>query len=322
MAEAVFTQVDERSTLTAAATIGAYNVIQLPSGEAAFLNNGNSIITGDFSSDFITRGKVTVEKTTGVVFLSGQEIYWDHSANKAHFKKVNDRDFLIGLCAQDATSGQLTCLVDLNKRQRYDIDLNRDAVLSAIIGTQAVDTMGLYGRGGAWKFILSATNEAQKIDMLSVDGFSKDANPIVELIFTVPSDGAGTVVDISLGVANATHATDADSIAEHLFAHLDANNVNINLQSKDGTTTVAATDTTIDYTEGSAVANRVHVLFDIRNPADIQVYINGVLALGATVFRLDNATGPLFLLAHAEKTAAADQYELSLHALRCWFAEQ
>ncbi len=322
MSEAVFNRDDGTFLLLAGGTIGGYNVIQLPSGEAAFLDQAAGLSAGEYSDRFRSRGKATIEKTTGIVLLSGQEVYWDHSANKIHFKKVNDRDFLVGTVAEDAVSGALSCSVDLNKRQRYDIDVARDPFLTVITGTQGLNTMGVFRRGGAHKFLISATNEAQKLDILSVDGFAVGANAIVELIFRVPSDGAGTVVDVSLGVANATHATDADSITESLFVHLNANDVNIYLESDDGTTEVAATDSTIDYTEGSAVANRVHVLFDLRNPADIQIYLNGVLALGATTFSLNAATGPLFLLAHIEKTSSTDAYELDLDALRCWYSEQ
>lgn len=322
MSEARYKADPDTFTMLAAATIDAYSVIQLPSGEAAFLDSATSVAAGAYTDKLRTRGKATIEKTTSIVLLAGQEVYWDHSTNKIHFKKVNDRDFLVGIIAEDATAASLTCTVDLNKRQRFDIDVMRDPALTTIVGTQALDTMGLFSRGGARRLILSATNEAQKIDLLSVDGFALGANPIVEMVFRVPSDGAGTVVDVSLGVANGTHATDADAITEHLFVHLDANVTAIRLQSKDPITTVAATDTTKTYTEGSAVANRVHVLMDLRDPADIQVYVDGVLVLGATVFRLDNAVGPLFLLAHLEKTLSTDTYELVLDTLRCWLSEQ
>jgi len=322
MAEARYKADSDTFTLLAAATIDAYSVIQLPSGEAAFLDSATAVASGSYTDKLRTRGKATIEKTTSVVMLAGQEVYWDHSANKAHFKKVNDRDFFLGTLVEDATAAALTCTVDLNKRQRFDVDALRDPCLTVPIGTLVLDTMGLYDRGGAKKFILNATNEAQKLDILSVDGFDKNANPIVELVFRVPSDGAGAVVDVSLGVANGTHATDASAITERLFVHLDANNTNINLESSDGITTVAITDTTTDYTEGSAVATRVHVLMDLRDLTDIQVYVNGVLVLGSTVFKLDAAVGPLFLLAHIEKTASTDQYELALDTLRCWLSEQ
>lgn len=176
--------------------------------------------------------------------------------------------------------------------------------------------------GGAHKFTLTLANQAQKVDLISVDGFSKDANAIVEIVFTVPDDGAGTVVDVSLGVANSSHATDGDAITEHVFVHLDANATAIKAQSKDGVTTVAATDTTKVYVQGAAVANRVTVTLDMRNPADVQIYVDHVLVLSATVFNVNAAVGPFFLLAHIEKTVAADAYQLSLHSMRCRIMEK
>ena len=148
--------------------------------------------------------------------------------------------------------------------------------------------------------------------------FAKGAKAIVEGIVNVVSDGAGSAVDVSIGVANGTHATDADSITESLFVHLDANNTNINLESDDGTTEVAATDSTIDYTEGTPF----EVWFDLRDLTDIQIYIDGVLALGATVFKLDAATGPLKLLVHVEKTTGTDTYELDVDFLAARIAQQ
>jgi hypothetical protein len=129
-------------------------------------------------------------------------------------------------------------------------------------------------------------------------------------------------VDVSIGIANGTHATDADSITEHVFIHLDANATAIKAQSKDGSTTVTATDTTAVYVEGSATANLVYVTMDMRDPADVQIYVNGVLVLPSTVFNVNAAVGPWHLLFHIEKTSAADVYELDLHEMRVRICEQ
>jgi hypothetical protein len=60
----------------------------------------------------------------------------------------------------------------------------------------------------------------------------------------------------------------------------------------------------------------------MRNPADVQIYIDGVLVLGATVFNVNAATGPLFLLVHVEKTSSTDTYKLAVDWLRARFSEQ
>lgn len=319
MAEATYRGTGELITITAINAIAKGELIQLKDGRAGYADE--AIAAGD-PGQLRVSGLARIPKTSGIVLIDGDECFWDHSANSGTYKTVNDRDFYAGSVQDDTTSTQTIVDIALNEKPRYLIDVSRDHHDTVIVGTQGLNTMGVFRRGGGHKFLLSSTNEAQKMDILSIDGFSKDANAIIDFCFTVPSDGAGTVVDVSLGAANATHATDADSITESIFVHLNANDVNIYLESDDGTTEVAATDSTIDYTEGAAVANRVYVTMDMRTPTDVQIYINKVLALDATAFNINAATGPFKLLAHIEKTAAADTYELDLHWMRCRISEQ
>lgn len=327
MPEATFTRADDQTQVIAAATIDAGQVFQTPTGEAAFLypaqpNAGTGVASGATTDRLITRGKATVEKQTGVVLLAGQEIYWDHSANKATYRKVNDRDFFIGIATDDASSGALGVVVDLNKRPRILVDALRDGCLTVYVGTQGLNTMGVFERSGSKKMILSTANEAQKMDILSVDGFAIANNAIIEAIFRPISVGAGTAPDFNIGAASATDSDNFEDIAEFVVVHLNGNASDLFAMSDDGTTDVAETDTTVDVTAGSAVANRVHVLFDLRAPADIQIYVNGALVNDATTFTLGAATGPLFLIAHLEKTAAADVFEIDIDTLRCWSSEQ
>lgn len=303
-------------------TVTAYEVVQAPSGQAGFYDEPVAVGSGTYI-EVTTNGIANVTKSTGFVALKGGRAYWDHSANAVTYKKVNDRDFYIGRFAEDALSAADNCKVLLNVDPRYDLELGRDPFLSTLVGTPAAGGFGYpVSLGGALVFELTATNEAQKCDALSVDGFSPAANAIIEGSFRVISDGAGTNTDVSLGIANGTHGSDADAIAESLFLHLDGNTADILAESDDGTTEVSATDTTINYTEGSTVSERVEFWMDLRDPADIQVYIDGSNVLPATTFRLDNATGPLYLLAHVEKASSTDTYKLAVDWLRARFAEQ
>lgn len=319
-AQFVRAEEDLRKTVAAAAISG--EVQQHGNGFASYMEGLNAAAAND-ARVFRPEGQVVIAKTANIVILDGGRVYWDRSAGAAHYKKVNDRDFYVGRAVGDATSAATTMTVNLNVDPNYDIDINRDPCLSALAGTPAASAFGFPARlGGTSILELTATNEAQKVDLLSVDGFAIAANAIAEFQFRVISDGAGTVVDISLGIANGTHATDGDAITEHCFIHLDANNTTILAQSKDGTTTVAATDTTKTYTEGSAVANRREVWMDMRDPSDIQIYVDAVLVLGSTVFSLAAATGPLFLLAHAEKSSSTDAYKLALDRMTARYSEQ
>lgn len=306
-------------------TVTPYEVRQGPTGLAEVYDSPTAKVSGDYPV-YRTSGTYSIQKTSGVVILKGGRVYWDHSANTATYCRNQDRDFYLGRAVEDAASTGPTVVVDLNVDPPYDIDLARDGFQSVIVGTAAAGAFGYpVNLGGALVFELTATNEAQKVDALSVDGFAAStsaANAVVEGAFRVLSDGAGTVVDVSIGIANATHATDADSITESMFVHLDANNTNINLESDDGTTEVAATDTTTDYTEGTGRSSRVEFWFDMRDPADVQAYVNGVNVLPATTFDVDAATGPWFLLVHVEKSSSTDTYKLAVDWLRVRFAEQ
>jgi hypothetical protein len=268
-------------------------------------------------------GVVKVVKTTSMVLLVGGRAYWDYSANLAHYKKVNDRDFYLGRLTADAASADTVCYVALNVDPPYDIDVLRDGALSVATGTAAAGGFGLPAvYGNARGLSLTSTSEVQCVDILSVDRFAVAANAIVEAIFRVGVNGSTSAVDFNVGVANGTSTSDADAIAEHCLVHIDGGALDISAQSKDGTTTVTATDTTVDATAGSAVANRFEVWFDLRDPADIQVYINGALVLGSTVFKLDAAAGPLGLLAHLEKsTGTATAGPVYIDALRARFQQ-
>lgn len=317
MPEAIFVRDRHQVRLELAASTGAGELRQLGDGRAGFYQKDVGASSGDFVL-ITTSGQVTLPKTNGVALLDGGRAYWDHSANAITYKPANDRDFFAGAIVGDYAAGDTQVVVNLNIEPRYLLDIARDPFVTAIVGTQALGGLALNRRGGAHNIVLNATNEAQKVDILTRDGFAVAANAIVDLIFNVISDGAGTVVDVSMGVANGTNATNADDITESLFIHLNANSTTILAESDDGTTEVVATDTTITYTEGTPV----EVWFDLRDPEDIQIYINGVLVLGATEFKLNAATGPLKLLIHVEKTASTDTYEIDINRLCARIMEQ
>lgn len=314
MAEATFRNDECSVDLTAAAAYTAGEVIQLGDGRAAV--PCNDIASGDLGS-FATEGVFKVAKTANVVILDGGQVFWDHSANTATYNQVSDRDFFIGTAIDDAAASDSYVYVNLNVRPSYKIDLVDGSFQSVLAGTAAAGGFGYpVVLGGAHILELTATNEAQKVDLLSVMGTAVGSNAIVEGAFRVLSDGSGSAVDVSLGIASATHATDADSIAESAFIHLDANNTNINAECDDGTNETAATDTTLDYTEGSTLACRVEFWIDCRDLSSLKFYVNGARALSGTTFSVAAAAGPWFLLAHVEKTASTDTYKLAVDWLR------
>lgn len=291
---------------TADADYDAGAIVQLPDGRAGQVTC--DVVSGDVVGVRVEAGALlkNVTKASGFVALKGNRAFWDHSANAVSYRKVNDRDFYLGRFAEDGTAAgtDTTCAVILNIDPRYDIDLLRDGALSVPTGTVAAGGFDLPKRyGGAAGLSLTATNEAQCIDMLSVDRFALGANAIIEAIFRVAANGSTSAVDLSIGVANGTSTTDADAITESVFLHIDGGATTIYAESDDGTTEVNATDTTKTLSAGSAVANRHELWIDMRDPSDVQVYVDGSLVLSGTTFNVAAATGPLGLLAHLEKTS-------------------
>lgn len=308
-------------TLTAAALVG--QIRQLPDGRAAIMRGSQAGVSAT-QRVFQDTDKITLAKDTTYALLDGGRAYWDHSANKVHYKKVGDRDFYLGRVIGAAALAAEECTVDLNCKGEFedDLDLLRDGYATVPVGTQALGGfLPPQRNGGALHLLLSSTNEAQKVDALGVDTFSKSAKAVIEGQFRVINDGAAGAQDFSIGIASATHATDADSIAIHLLLHLDGGATAIKAQSKDGTTTVTATDTTKTYTEGAEIAQRKEFWIDLTDPADPQLYIDGVNVLPSSVFGMSAAASELRLFAHLEKTATTDVYEVAIDRLTARFKE-
>lgn len=322
--ESTFVQAGDTVTRTAVSAYSAYQVGQAPDGRAFAVRDSAGISAGAAGTLYMS-GVFTLAKATGFVALAGLPAYWDASANNVTYKDAGDADFLVGVFVDDALSAADTCSVALNVRPSPKIDLLRDPADDAnVTGTQALGGFLPPRRvGGKWQFKLSSTSEQQVVDLLSQTGFkASGASAVVRMVFNVVLDGATGNQDANLGIASASHASDADSIAQHLFCHLDGNSVNINFQSKDGTTTVAATDSTIDYTESGTVANRVEVWFDLRNAADVQVYVNGSAVLTSTTFNVNAAASEWKALIHLEKASGAETYTLEVHAFEVYTADE
>lgn len=313
MAEAVYYAPGQSiRDYTPVAALTAGQVVQIADGRAAV--PANDIAAGALGSVQV-EGIHTVAKTASVVILDGQPVYWDHSANSATYAKSNDRDFFLGTAVGDAASADTTLKVNLNVEPVYLVDIARDPFDSTIVLTSG--TPSLTRLGGAHKLAFSTTAEAQKVDILSKDGFAVAANWIVEGEVEVVDNGDDAALDFNIGVANDTHASSADTITESCFLHIDGNALDILAESDDGTTEVAATDTTVNYAEGT----RFHFMMDGRDPSDVQIYINGVLMLSGTTFDISAATGPLKLLAHLEKTSNDTPGEIHVDSLRARIAE-
>ena len=293
MAEATYLEEESFVNVTATAALVAGQVVQLVDGRCGYYNGLATAAIGDTVSIQI-KGKVTIAKVASFVLLDGDEAWFTVANNNVTGELAGD--LYAGVVVGDTAAADTTAVIDLNVKPTYKIDMTTGWDLSTVL-TSGTPTMT--DDAGIFRATMSATAEAQICVAISRDSVAIDTNCVAVFHIDVVDDGDAAALDVNIGMANGSHATDADSITESVFVHLDGNVVNILLESDDGTTEVAAADSTIDYVLGTAF----EVKMDFRNPADVQIYINGVLALGGTTFNVDAATGPWLALVHLEKTS-------------------
>ena len=292
------TRGQEPYTLVMESAISARTIIQLPNGRAGIAKTSGAV--GDTVA-FDTTGVWPVVKTAGIVLLDGGRLYWDHSANAATFRTVNDRDFFLGTIVGDATSADTEVSVDLNAEPRYEIDLLGNSRLSQV-GWTPERTNGLGVTllpGGGAQLAFDAVAEAAQAAIYSERTFTPTCNPVLELKLACYDKGDNAALDINFGLANGTHATDFESVTEFAGFHMDGNSLVINAQSRDGTTTVAVVTTTVSAVDDTFF----EVWIDARVTTSVKLYIDGVRVLSGSTFKLDNATGPLKPILHLEKTS-------------------
>jgi len=286
--------------LTTTAARSAGEVIQLADGRAAIQHA--AVDAGGLATPRVA-GQFRVTKTASIVIIKGAPLWWDHSANSATCippmgAASGDKDFYLGVALEDAASAATTVLCDLNVKPKYIIDLHESGGDTAVVLTAG--TPYITSRGGTLEAGFSATAEAQKLDWLSKRSWAVSAPFVLEAVVEVVTNADADVGDLSIGAANATHASDADSITESAFFHFDLGaDLNIDTESDDGTTEVAADDSGVDF----AVGTPVHLVIDGRDNTSIKFYINGVRVNSDATFKLDAATGPLKGLFHLEKSS-------------------
>lgn len=307
--QARFLEAPGTDKFTAAAALLSGEVLQMADGRAGVVTGAGAGFASGDSAGAITEGKVRCTKTASIAILKGGKVYWDRSANAAHFRPQSG-DFYLGVCAADAAAADTTVDVLLNEEPVYAIELGKGSWTQEATLGLGVDKVSVAGEITRLSF--DAVIEAAQAALLSDESVPVADGAILEARMAIFDIGDNAALDINVGLANASHATDADAITESVFVHLDGASLNILAESDDGTVEVAATDTTVDAVDNTFF----EVWIDARDPADIQIYIDGVLVLGATVFRLDAATGPMKALAHIEKTSDDTLADVRLEFLR------
>ena len=313
MAEALLSQgCPDTYDITAAAAYTAGEVVQLPNGQAAvYPNDVSSGRLGSASSEGIYK----VVKKTAEVWIDGAPIYWDHSANNATcLTPTGDRDFFLGTCVGDVASTVLVGHVNLNVKPEYIIDSR-----SGVWTSEATNGLGTtILTGGGFQMAFDAVAEAAQAANFSARTFTPGSKWILEGRMAIFDIGDNAALDVDVGVASGSHATDFQSVAEFATLHLDGSALDILVQSDDGTTDVAPQDSTINAVDDTYF----DFVIDGRNLAGILVYINGVVDAGATAKVLSAAAGPLKVIAHMEKTSDDTSADVRIDFLRLRTAQQ
>lgn len=309
-AEALFTREWREIRKVVGEAAAAGDVYQLADGRAGVMTGLNAAAVND-QRNFETAGQFTFTKPTTFALLDGGRVYWDGLNNALSYYRVNNQTFYLGRAVGDQAATATTAVVNINIEGREDIDLARDPFASVAVKTAGAPS--LTRLGGAHLLAIDNTNEAQKIDALTQDGLVTAGDGIVTARLRVAADDSSTHAIFSLGVASGTHATAFTSITDYLGIQVKAGDGKIYALSSDGTTTVAATDTTKTY----AVGTPFEVWFDLRNPASVGIYVNGVQVLTGTTFSLAQVGATaLYLLAHLVKTLTTDTMSVQVDSLR------
>jgi predicted RecA/RadA family phage recombinase len=298
--------------MTAPAAGSGGDVIQTADGKAAVVLTANTATDAFAAGDTIVVAKTgvfEVLKTASIALLAGGQAIWDRSAETAGFAKASG-DFLLGTILSDAAAAATTVKVDLNVKPAYAVELNETPFTVA-----ATDGLGVTAEAVGTHVKKLAFDAVAEVAMAAI--YSQDTVPVADLgilegrvaIYDIGDDAA---LDITAGLANGTHATDFDSVTEAVVLHLDGSDLSILAESDDGTTEVAAADTTVDAVDDTYF----EFWIDCRNIDDIQIYINGVNVLPASVFKLDAATGPMLPIVHIEKTSNDTTADVRVDFLR------
>ena len=129
---------------------------------------------------------------------------------------------------------------------------------------------------------------------------------------------AGSATDISIGVADGSHASDFQSVATLCTIHVDGASQDILVQSDDGTTDVAPIDSNLNWVAATPFA----LAIDGRDPTDIKVYVNGIreTATGTTLALAAAASG-LKACVHIEKSSSTNTADVTVANMKILTAD-
>ncbi len=302
-AQAILKSDADSESIVAAATIASGEVIQLADGRAGVYEGLNAAASGD-TINVRTKGRFTCLKTAGINLLKGGRAFWDRSANKVNYKPASG-DFFMGTVFADALAAASNVVIDLNVKPNYAIEFDGNADGDCLMAQESTGGLGVVEATLAQPTTLAFNSTSEVAQAALYPSEAKNHTPIADLgIYEFDLaiyDIGAAALDINIGIANGSHGTDFESVTEFAGFHLDGNVLTILAQSRDGTTTVSVVTTTVDAVDDAFF----ELWIDARDPTDVQLYIDGVNVLAASVFKLNAATGPMYPIVHLEKTIDA-----------------
>ena len=301
MAEANFVQEGEKIDFTPTTACAAGEIRQMPDGRAGVAVA--AIDAGQLGA-FQVKGIVEVAKVVTQTMLVSNYVYWDTSASTCNLLHGTSTDFFLGTVVEDAAYAGTTVKVNLNVKPAYTLSL-ADGFSALPIPAITANPQGMmFSNGNGVNMVFDTAAEAEKFDALSTLAVATATPGVLQAKVCINLNGDAAAFDFNVGMANETHATNADTITSSLFLHVDGGSLNLNIESDNATAEVAATDTTIDAVVGTPFL----VTWDMRDWAAIKCYINGLRVGDGTTgslvaLTLAGVAGPMRLLVHMEKTA-------------------
>lgn len=312
MANSYFHGSDER-TLTLRAAQDAGDVIPLSDGRIGVLTGLSSGALGD-SRGVATEGVFKFTTASALCILPGTKVYWDPT-NKTTAVKWAAGYHYLGVAVGYSLAGTLTCAVDINVQPKALIDLQDPLNTWTSVAVDGSGTTWHFDDGLGYVLLaFDATAEPAKADLFSDRTIPAGDGFIAHIMAAVYDVGNHAALDINIGVASATHATDFESVASFVAFQIDGNALSVNAHSDDGTTDVTLVDTTKD------VVDDTYHLFqiDASNLADIQLYFDGVNVLPASTFTLAANATALKGMLHIEKTSDDTVADVRVRELRVY----
>lgn len=304
---------DRRKTAAAAIAVGELH--QLADGLPAFKDGLSAAVNGDTNVRFVPTGQATCPKLASVVCLDGGRAYWDHANNwVTPLKPTSGRGFLLGSFVGDAASADSTCVVNIDVPPRYEIEL-REGYWT----TEAALGLGVtLLPGGSVQLAFDAVAEVAQAAIYSERTVPIASNPIFECRLAIFDVGDNAALDIDVGLASSSHASNFETITDFVSFHWDGADLSIWAQSDDGTTDVAPVDTTLNAVDDTFL----ELWIDGRDPTSLKLYVNGVRVLSGTTFSWAAATGPVKAICLIEKTSDDTLADVRIEDMRVRIAEQ